>query len=278
MGLGRRTSAHLARSRLGTHGTTSARAVAGTRVVRQAGAVASESDLGPAATRRLAAPQRLGAALLVRGAFVRAALVPVVVVGVVVAQTVDVIQREERPHRGVGRVCGAAVAVARVLGLARCHLGLPPEVLPDLVDEGVQEPINRVARGALDVGDMSADEGVDETVVRLELRVLVHRDVGVRELVHHIGDVGVGKEVLARRGLGAGVSGRCVTKRTRERVVLYDVFVAGALQGIASQTRPEALAFRKDAPAGEVTNVHIAVVVAEVVCGGEDFMSIGQHI
>ena len=267
--MGGRAGAHLARARLDAHGPSAARTGAGARVVGQPGAVAAETDLRPTATLCLVAPERLGAALLVGRALVGAALVAVVVVGVVVAEAVDVVQRVERTHRRVRRMRRAAVARARVLGLARRHLRLPPEVLPDLVDERVQQPVDGVARRALDVRHVTADERVHETVVGLELRVLVHSDVGVRELFHHVRDVVIAYQVLTRRSLRRWVGGGGFTQGAREGSVpgVVDVLVVGALQGVAAQALADVLTLRQHAPAREVTDVHIAIVVAHILCG-----------
>ena len=244
---------------------------AGACVAWQAGAVAAQSDLGAAATRRRVTPEDLGAAMLVRRALVRAALIGVVVVRVVVAQAVYVVEWEERPHRRVRRVRGAAAFLARVLGLARRHLGFPPEILPDFIDVRVQEPIDRIAGCAFDVRSVPADERVNEAVIRLELGVPLDGYIGEGQLVHHVGDVSVGEEILARRSLRARVGRLCRLQGAQVRGVSAVVYVpvASTLEGISPQTRPQGLAFGEDAPTGEVTNGHVTVVVTEIVCSGK---------
>ena len=116
-----------------------------------------------------------------------------------------------------------------------------------------------------------ADERVNEAVVGLELGVSFDGDIGEGQLVHHVSDVSVGEEILARRGLRARVGRLCRLQGAqvgRVSAVVY-VPVASTLEGISPQTRPQGLTFGEDAPAGEVTNGHVTVVVTEVVCSGK---------
>ena len=136
--------------------------------------------------------------MVVLAAVVRRRLVRVVIVGVVVAESLHVLQRPEGRHGRVGLVVQSAHVLGRVLeslGVAR-RLGRLPELLPDAVDEGAQQPEGGVVGRAVDVTHVAADERLYQRAVVLQLRVRVGDDLRELRLLQHVSHVRVADEVV----------------------------------------------------------------------------------